>query len=160
MENISAEDFNFFIPKGEPVTIKLMGNMLIDNRNYENRSAIDLEDGATLNLYVFGNVEVNSSFGALGGDGSSADKLYGGPGANAGIHVTKNSVLNLYGTGTIKCFGGDAGNGGTCPTNSYDAGGGGGGGAGAGIGGGGASKLLSTSYSGGNGGKAGQGGEL
>ena len=135
LDEVNGSDFNFEIPAGEPVTIKLLGNMTIDNKEYE-RSAIDLEEGATLNLYVYETVEVNSGYGA---DGATASSLgaKGGPGGYAGIHVPEGATLNLYGTGTLIAYGGDAGDGGGAI--SGNTGGGGGGGAGAGIGGSGGS---------------------
>jgi type II secretory pathway pseudopilin PulG len=145
LENIEAENFNFFIPAGDPVTIKLMGDMTIDNSNYAGRSAIDLEEGATLNLYIYGNVVVNSS---LGLDAEQANGAPGTPGSggSAGIHVpstttyddlgvahTTYATLNIYGTGNLTCMAGDAGDGSDAMTGNI--GGSGGGGAGAGIGG-------------------------
>ena len=77
--------------------------------------------------------------GGTAGSGTSADDVYGGPGAYAGIHCWDNgstsSTLNLVGYGEIYCYGGDAGDGGVSIASNFDAGGGGGGGAGAGIGG-------------------------
>ena len=131
-EKLTADEFDFNIQAGEPVTIKIMHDMDIDNEDVPNRSAINLEDGATLNLYVYGNVNVNSSFGEAGQAGVVAG-AEGGAGANAGIRVTKNSTLNLYGTGILTAQGGNAGAGGD--SFKRDLGGAGGGGAGAGIGG-------------------------
>lgn len=84
--------------------------MTIDNKDYPGRSAIELEDGAILNLYVYGKVNVNSSLG-VDGEVGNENGAKGGAGANAGIHVTKNSTLNLYGTGTLIAYGGNAGKG-------------------------------------------------
>ena len=129
LDEVKGEDFNFEIPAGEPVTIKIMGDMNIDNKGYK-RSAIDLEEGATLNLYVYGRVEVNSGYG------EDASGNVAGKGGYAGIHVPEGATLNLYGTGTLTAIGGNAGNGGTLEEgiDSKNAGAGGGG-AGAGIGG-------------------------
>lgn len=131
LDKVSGENFNFVIPAGDPVTIKLLGDMNIDNQGYD-RSAIHLEDGATLNLYVYKTVNVNSGYGQEGetNDGKGAK---GGKGGYAGIRVTENSTLNIKGRGTLIATGGNAGVGGSATSN--DAGGGGGGGAGAGIGG-------------------------
>ena len=127
LDEVEGEDFNFEIPAGEPVTIKIMGDMNIDNKGYK-RSAIDLEEGATLNLYVYGKVEVNSGYGEDAVDATP------GKGGYAGIHVPEGATLNLYGTGTITAIGGNAGSGPETygKANIYTAGGGG---AGAGIGG-------------------------
>ena len=127
LDEVKGEDFNFEIPAGEPVTIKIMGDMNIDNKGYK-RSAIDLEEGATLNLYVYGRVEVNSGYG------EDASGNVAGKGGYAGIHVPEGATLNLYGTGTLTAIGGNAGNGGTNVTENYGSAAGGGG-AGAGIGG-------------------------
>ena len=135
LDSVNVNDFNFYIEPMANVSIKLLGNMKIDNREYTNRSAIDIQPKGVLNLYVYGNIEVDSSFGGTSGSGTSADDIRGGSGGKAGIHVPDGATLNLYGDGKIICVGGDAGDGGTCPVNEYDAGGGGGGGAGAGIGG-------------------------
>ena len=137
LDEVKGEDFNFEIPAGEPVTIKIMGDMNIDNKGYK-RSAIDLEEGATLNLYVYGTVEVNSGYG------EDASGNVAGKGGYAGIHVPEGATLNLYGTGTLTAIGGNAGSGEVSSDRTLTAGGGG---AGAGIGG-----------NGGNGGE-GHGGE-
>ena len=129
LDEVKGEDFNFEIPAGEPVTIKIMGDMNIDNKGYK-RSAIDLEEGATLNLYVYGTVEVNSGYG------EDASGNVAGKGGYAGIHVPEGATLNLYGTGTLTAIGGNAGSGGTLEDGRDNKNAGaGGGGAGAGIGG-------------------------
>ena len=137
LDEVKGEDFNFEIPAGEPVTIKIMGDMNIDNKGYK-RSAIDLEEGATLNLYVYGTVEVNSGYG------EDASGNVAGKGGYAGIHVPEGATLNLYGTGTLTAIGGNAGSGGTNNTTN-DASAAGGGGAGAGIGGNGGNGGLGVS---------------
>ena len=136
LDEVKGENFNFEIPAGEAVTIKIMGDMNIDNKGYK-RSAIDLEEGATLNLYVYGRVEVNSGYG------EDASGNVAGKGGYAGIHVPEGATLNLYGTGTLTAIGGNAGSGGTNVTENYGSAAGGGG-AGAGIGGGGAGGAGST----------------
>lgn len=108
---MKGEDFNFEIPAGEPVIIKIMGDMNIDNKGYK-RSAIDLEEGATLNLYVYGTVEVNSGYG------EDASGNVAGKGGYAGIHVPEGATLNLYGTGTLTAIGGNAGAGGNIKVSS------------------------------------------
>ena len=111
LDEVKGEDFNFEIPAGEPVTIKIMGDMNIDNKGYK-RSAIDLEEGATLNLYVYGTVEVNSGYG------EDASGNVAGKGGYAGIHVPEGATLNLYGTGTLTAIGGNAGAGGNIKVSS------------------------------------------
>ncbi len=137
--NLKGDNFDFNIPCGDPVTIKIAYNMDIDNKDASDRAAINLASGvdangknATLNLYVYGVTNVNSSYGQAG-ETANGVGAKGGPGGSAGIHVPKTATLNLYGTGTLTAIGGDAGDGGGAYTTHT--GGGGGGGAGAGIGG-------------------------
>lgn len=126
LDNVNVENFNFDIKSGQNVSIKLVGqNMKIDNKKFK-RSAINIAPGGTLNLYVYGTVEVNSGYGG------SATGNTPGEGAFAGIRVPKDATLNLYGTGTLTAIGGDAGDGEVSDNISLHAGGGG---AGAGIGG-------------------------
>ncbi len=131
-EKLTADAFDFNIQAGDPVTIKIMHDMDIDNKDVSNRSAINIEKGATLNLYVYGKVNVDSSYGVIPAI-NTGDGAEGGSGAYAGIRVPKTATLNLYGTGTLTARGGKAGDGGQAGKN--DTGGAGGGGAGAGIGG-------------------------
>ena len=136
IDTVKTDNFNFDIPANATVTIKLMDNMNIDNENSTDRSAINLNDGSTLNLYIYGNTTVNSSYGVAGANATgSYEDTSGGAGAKAGIHVPETATLNLYGTGTLTAIGGDAGKGGDGDSNAKDMGGAGGGGAGAGIGG-------------------------
>ena len=111
-----------------------MDDLEINNSNTKDRSAINLNDNSTLNLYVYGNTTVNSSFGE---DAANDNSRAIGKGGYAGIHVPENATLNLFGDGVIKAYGGSASDGGTYATYSDGgtAGGSGGGGAGAGIGG-------------------------
>ena len=133
LDDVNVKDFNFDIPAGATISIKLAAkNMVIDNANYE-RSAINLNKGSILNLYVYGNVTVNSGVG-LKGNGNDYQNI--NPGGYAGIRVPEDAILNLYGDGTITCIGGDAADGNQYTANvSAGKGGTGGGGAGAGIGG-------------------------
>ncbi len=125
LDKVNGKNFNFKIPAGEPVTIKILGDMEIDNKEYPGRSAIELEDGATLNLYIYGNVKVQSSF-AEEGEKATDWNAKGGSGGKAGIRVSKNSTLNMYGTGTLVSYGGNASNGnGTYGTGDSNTGGGG-----------------------------------
>ena len=123
------DSFNFDILGGN-VTIYVTQDMTLTNKGLK-RSAIDVHNGATLNLYVLEDVEmtVDSGFG------EDAIGNVPGKGGYAGIHVPEGATLNLYGQGTIKAYGGKAGNGGTNINGSVDGNGAGGGGAGAGIGG-------------------------
>ena len=118
------DSFNFDILGGN-VTIYVTQDMTLTNKGLK-RSAIDVHNGATLNLYVLENVEmtVDSGFG------EDAIGNVPGKGGYAGIHVPEGATLNLYGQGTIKAYGGKAGNG--YIGSGLQAGGGG---AGAGIGG-------------------------
>lgn len=130
-DDIKAEEFNFNITDNSLVTIKLMTDMTIDNVGYQ-RSAINLGENSTLNLYVYGNVTVNSG---LGQKGDETDYMSSNAGGYAGIHVPESATLNLYGTGKITAIGGDAGDGNAYTVSESGTGGTGGGGAGAGIGG-------------------------
>lgn len=134
LDEVSGQNFNFVIPEGEAVTIKILGNMDIDNRGYK-RSAIDIKSGATLNLYIYGRVNVDSGYG------EDASENIPGKGGYAGIHVPEGATLSLYGSGQIYAQGGNAGNGEIARNSSLAAGGGG---AGAGIGGGGAGGAGAT----------------
>ena len=144
IDKISAKEFNFVIPSanGNPanaVSLYLNEDMEIDNIGYS-RSAIELEPGAILNLYICSGAEivVNSAYGEQGQAGGQKDEnnkikpADGGPGGYAGIHVPPTATLNVYGEGTLIAYGGDAGDGNTVQGSL---GSGGGGGAGAGIGG-------------------------
>ena len=111
LDNVTVDNFNFIIPAKATVTIKLLGDMKIDNKNTSNKSAIDLgvekekdgngiwqyKNGATLNLYVYGKVEVNSSFGEKGEDSQSASTsaAKGGPRSKSRNKSTKNSNFKL-----------------------------------------------------------------
>lgn len=116
-EKLTADEFDFNIQAGDPVTIKIMHDMDIDNKDVPNRSAINLENGATLNLYIYGKVNVNSSYGGEG-ETASGFGAKGGLGGYAGIHVPEGSTLNLYGDGTIISKGGDAGRGATAASGN------------------------------------------
>lgn len=149
LENANLENYSYDIPAGQTVTLRLLSDMTITNENIEaGRAAINLNAGSTLNLQVEANVVVNSTFG------QSADKTIAGKGGYAGIHVPTGATLNLSGNGTITCYGGDAGNGGTMYGNKTgtDAKCAGGGGAGAGIGGNGGVGGAYKSGKGANGG--------
>ena len=105
------------------------------------RSAIDIEPGGTLNLWVAEGAEVivNSGLGKGGTDATASmpGAAPGGPGGYAGIHLPSGAHLILQGKGKIVAYGGNAGDGGLCSSSisSGGRGAGGGGGAGAGIGG-------------------------
>lgn len=152
LDDVNVKDFNFDIPEGATISIKLAAkNMVIDNANYK-RSAINLNKGSTLNLYVYGNVTVNSGVG-LKGDVN--DYKTTNPGGYAGIRVPDGATLNLYGDGVLTCIGGDAGDGNQYTADSSASiGGTGGGGAGAGIGGNGG---YGSGYSTGKGSDGGKG---
>lgn len=124
------EDVSFDIPAYTTVSIKLLSNLNITNEGLS-RSAINLNEGSVLNLTVEGNVIVNSTYGENASISANQETPKGG---YAGIRVPTTATLNLTGSGTIKCYGGNAGRGGTFTGGSHG-GGSGGGGAGAGIGG-------------------------
>lgn len=144
IDKISAEKFNFVIPsaQGDPdnaVNLYLTEDIDIDNIGHS-RSAIELKEGAILNMYITNQarVSVNSAYGEQGQAGGQKDEhnqtiaAKGGPGGYAGIHVPETAILNIFGDGTLIAYGGDAGSGNAVSSNL---GSGGGGGAGAGIGG-------------------------
>ena len=110
IDTVNTDNFNFDIPANATVTIKLMDDLEINNSNTTDRSAINLNEGSTLNLYVYGNVVVNSSFGEQGATGKNGtmEQNKGGKGGKAGIHVPQTATLNLHGTGTLTTFGGNA----------------------------------------------------
>ncbi|MBO5397841.1 MAG: hypothetical protein J6A36_02775, partial [Clostridia bacterium] len=132
------------VKSGTHAKIYAFRDMTLTNSGIK-RSAIDIEPGGTLDLYVAEGATVTVNSG-LGEDASGNTP---GKGGYAGIHVpwkdTNNdntrddgeyAILNLYGYGTVKAIGGNAGSGGTPKGNGQSTSGGGG--AGAGIGGNGA----------------------
>lgn len=102
------------------VIIKILGNIIIDNKNYADRNAIMIDDGATLDLYIYGNVIVTSGYGVAGEQGNRYG-VEGGIGGRAGINVTDTSVLNLFinDGAEITCIVGKAGNGGAGLSGTY-----------------------------------------
>ncbi len=128
----------FHIQEGAHAKINIFRDMNLTNAGVK-RSAIDIEPGGILDLYIAdgATLTVDSGLGesgTIGGAGGSA----GGPGGYAGIHVPKDKTgkeaeVNLMGNGTLIAYGGDAGDGEFLGTGA--AGASGGGGAGAGIGG-------------------------
>ncbi len=120
-EQIDGE-LNFDIVEGT-VNIYIYNDMNLTNTGME-RSAINIHEGATLNLHLEDEAQmiVDSGYGKEGetNNGSGAQ---GGPGGYAGIHVPYGATLNLYGDGTLIAYGGNAGDGGSAV--SGDAGGGG-----------------------------------
>ena len=118
LDDISTQDFNFDIPEGKTITIILAKDMVIDNKDVK-RSAINLNKNSTLNLYVYGRIEVNSGYG------ENASGNVAGAGGYAGIRVPETATLNIYGEGTLTARGGDAGDGEVSDNESLHAGGGG-----------------------------------
>ena len=110
----------------------------------DSKPGIQVKKGATLNLYIEGNVTVWGGHGWYFRAGS------------AGIEVEDGATLNVYGWGTLNAIGGNAGNGGTNRTykpevkgdsdNDQINAGCGGGGAGAGIGGAGGTGGYASKY--------------
>ena len=109
LDDVNTQDFNFNIPENKEITIILAQDMNIDNKGFD-RSAINLNNNSTLNLYIYGDIDVNSGYG------KNADGNNPGAGGYAGIHVPESATLNLYGSGTLIARGGNAGNGGTVTT--------------------------------------------
>lgn len=80
------------------------------------RSAIDIEPGGTLDLFVAegAKLTVDSGYSSQGATGNMGmmKQNEGGKGGYAGIHVPKGATLNLNGAGTVVAFGGNASAGG------------------------------------------------
>jgi len=116
------------VKSGTHAKVNIFKDMTLTNAGVK-RSAIDIEAGGTLDLYVSDGATVTVNSGL----GESASGATPGKGGYAGIHVPEGASLNLKGAGIIKAIGGNAGNG----ALNYGKVGAtaGGGGAGAGIGG-------------------------
>lgn len=119
--------FSIYVESGVTATVGIYAKMELTNSNSD-RSAIHIEEGGVLKLYIADGVEciVNSGYGKQG-DVANGLGAKGGPGGYAGIHVTwtdtdqngkfdldKDSygTLELYGSGKIIAYGGKAGFGG------------------------------------------------
>jgi len=131
VDEINGE-LSILVKSGTYAKVNIFKDMTLTNAGVK-RSAIDIEPGGTLDLYVAEGAVVTVNSG-LGEDASGAKP---GKGGYAGIHVPSNSdgvaTLNLKGKGKIIAIGGNAGGAESSTTNNiYNAGGGG---AGAGIGG-------------------------
>lgn len=134
------------IKEGAAVTLHVSNNIGGDDaqEGKDSQPGIQVQKGATLNLYIEANVTI------WGGNGWCFR-----PGS-AGIEVHQGAELNIYGGGTLNAIGGNAGDGGTNVTykpelkgssdNDQKNGGAGGGGAGAGIGGSGGLGGKAMSY--------------
>lgn len=134
------------IKEGAAVTLHVSNNIGGDDaqEGKDSQPGIQVQKGATLNLYIEANVTI------WGGNGWCFR-----PGS-AGIEVQQGAALNIYGGGTLNAIGGNAGDGGTNVTykpelkgssdNDQKNGGAGGGGAGAGIGGSGGLGGKAMSY--------------
>ena len=121
----NGEELSIYIKSGVHAKVKIFKNMLLTNSGML-RSAIDIEPGGTLDLWVADNVtlNVNSGFGIKGETGINGTMRQnkGGDGAYAGIHCwddgNKKSILNISGQGTVICYGGDASDGGAAASSS------------------------------------------
>ena len=138
-DELSGE-YSLYVKDGAVATVSIFYDMTLTNEKLK-RSAIDIEPGGTLNLWIAkdATVTVDSGFGDTGANTVEVEQSEGGKGGKAGIHCWTNgekfSVLNISGEGTLYCYGGNAGTGGV-PSGTYDRSGGGRrtDGAGAGIG--------------------------
>ena len=112
------------VKNGTHAKVNIFKDMTLTNEGIE-RSAIDLESNATLDLFVAEgtSLNVNSGFGKTGETAIGLGAA-GGPGGYAGIHVPESAMLNLYGKGNIIAFGGNAGDGGGAVSNNTGGGGG------------------------------------
>ena len=104
----NLKDISFDIPANTTVKLKLLSDFTITNEGLK-RAAINLNENSVLYLAVYGKVTVNSTFGENGA--VSAEKQVKSEGGFAGIRVPPSATLNLSGTGTITCYGGNAGKG-------------------------------------------------
>ncbi len=122
-EKIDGE-LNFDIVEGT-VNIYIYNDMNLTNTGMD-RSAINIHEGATLNLHLEDKAQmiVDSGFGKDGEVGNE-NGAKGGPGGYAGVHVPKTekgvATFNIYGDGTLIAYGGKAGNG-TNSSSSYGGG--------------------------------------
>jgi len=121
----NGQELSLYIKRGVHAKVNVFKNMTLTNEGMS-RSAIDIEPGGTLDLYVAegATLTVDSGFGQEGeATGSLGAK--GGPGGYAGIHVpwidnndnnmrdiNEYATLNITGAGKIIAYGGNAGNGG------------------------------------------------
>ena len=110
VDEISGE-LSIQVKSGKHAKVYAFKDMTLTNSGIK-RSAIDIEPGGILDLFVAEDitVTVNSGYGEDGEVGN-ANGAKGGPGGYAGIHVPEESELNLYGQGTVIAYGGNAGNG-------------------------------------------------
>lgn len=139
--DIISGDLSIYVQSGVHAKVGIYADMTLTNQNIS-RSAIDIETGGILDLYIAKDVTVivNSGIGAQGGRAYWPDEdRYASHGAYAGIHVPRYdeesidtigwyagwngekitqinkigvATLNLSGEGVIYCYGGDAGDGG------------------------------------------------
>lgn len=126
---VKENAYNYYISENSEVTIVFLDDGEINNKN-KLKPAIELGKESTLNLYVYSNVTVSSLYN--GNDKIIYDDI-NSSGGFAGISVPVLSTLRIFGNGTLNCYGGPAGKGGTYTQSDYKIGSGGGG-AGAGIG--------------------------
>ena len=119
-------EYSIYVKSGATATVSIFKDMTLSNTGLK-RSAVDIEPGGTLNLWIAEGAEV------IVNSGIAINATIGKPGAGAyaGIHVPVNATLNLKGSGTLIASGGKASLGETQTTSYYVSGGGG---AGAGIG--------------------------
>ncbi len=121
LDNVNIDNFSFIIPPKAKVIIKLLGDMNIDNVTIPEKSAIDLgvnkvrnpetgvyeySDGATLDLYVYGNVEVNSSLGVKGQDSEedSTTMAIGGPRSKCWNSCSRNGNSKFIWNGNTNSY--------------------------------------------------------
>ena len=122
MDTITGE-LSIYVESGVHATVGVYADMTLTNQNIS-RSAIAIEPGGILDMYVGEGVTVtaNSGFatqGATGSMGTMAQNT-GGKGAFAGINVPVGATLNLKGSGTVVAYGGNATPGGAGTSSSVN----------------------------------------
>ena len=114
--NLTAKTIT--VPNGVSATVTVTGNVTLNNRT-GGGAPITVQSGGTLRLVV----NSGRTLTLYGQNGSGKNPGY------AGISVPAGATLSLAGSGTVRAYGGDAGDG-AAGDNGSTARGGGGGGAG------------------------------
>ena len=115
VDEISGE-LSIQVKTGKHAKVYAFKDMTLTNEGIK-RSAIDIESGGILDLYIAEGktINVNSGYGETG-ENANGLGAKGGPGGYAGIRVPEGATLNIYGSGTLIAVGGNAGNGGGAVT--------------------------------------------
>lgn len=119
---VKENSYNYYIPEKSEVTIIFLDDYEINNKN-KLKPAIELGQESILNLYVYSNATVSSLYN--GNEKIIYNNITSNSGF-AGISVPVLSTLRIMGNGTLNCYGGPAGKGGTYSKDDYKIGAGGG----------------------------------